>query len=166
LSRFLPAADRLEQLRREGAAYNGFNLIFSDGEQLAVHESVAGVGRLLGPGVYGLSNHLLDTPWPKVLNAKAALGAALTRLPDETALLELLRNEQQAHDAQLPRTGVSQDWERLLSSAFIRSATYGTRCSSIVLINQPGVVRFTEWTWDASGEPMGKQNFSFQAERL
>src|SRR5580658_4635764 len=78
----LPAQQRLQQLRASAANYNGFNLIFSDGEQLAVYESVAGEGRLLDPGVYGLSNHLLDTPWPKVQNAKSALSAALAGLPD------------------------------------------------------------------------------------
>jgi uncharacterized protein with NRDE domain len=160
----MSAAERLEQLQRQGAAYNGFNLIFGDAQQLAIYESVAGVGRLLDPGVYGLSNHLLDTPWPKVVSAKAALGAALTRLPDEKPLLELLRDEQQADDEHLPRTGVSQEWERMLSSAFIRAEGYGTRCSSIVLINHLGVVRFTEWTWSVSGELTGQVNFSFQRD--
>jgi uncharacterized protein with NRDE domain len=158
----LPAMPQLEQFRREGGAYNGFNLIFSDGEQLAVYESVEGKGRLLGPGVYGLSNHLLDTPWPKVVAAKAALGAALTRLPDEAALLTLLRDERQADDDQLPRTGVDVDWERLLSSAFIRTPDYGTRCSSILLMDRNGAVRFTEWTWDASGAPAGEVRFAFE----
>jgi uncharacterized protein with NRDE domain len=162
LATTLCAADQLQRLRREGAAYNGFNLIFSDGAQLAIHESVTGTGRLLQPGVYGLSNHLLDTPWPKLVNAKAALGAALTRLPDEKPLLELLRDEQPAHDAWLPRTGVSQEWERMLSSAFVRSDTYGTRCSNLVLMNQLGQIRFTEWTWNASGELQGEVKFSFQ----
>jgi len=132
----VPVALRLEQLAREAKAYNAFNLIFSDGEQLAVYESVEGKGRLLGPGVYGLSNHLLDTPWPKVVAAKAALGVALDRLPDERPLLGLLRNGRQAADDQLPRTGVSVDWERLLSSAFIRAPDYGTRCSTILLIDR------------------------------
>ena len=81
--RRLPAQRALQQLRSSAGNYNDFNLIFSDGEQLAVFESVAGEGRLLGPGVYGLSNHLLDTPWPKVQNAKSALSAALSHLPDE-----------------------------------------------------------------------------------
>jgi uncharacterized protein with NRDE domain len=164
LSAPLSAADQLQQLQREAAAYNGFNLIFSDGAQLAVYESVAGTGRLLEPGLYGLSNHLLDTPWPKVVNAKAALGAALTRLPDEAPLLELLRDQQRADDARLPRTGVSQEWERMLSSAFIRSDTYGTRCSNLVLMNQLGQIRFTEWTWDSAGELTGQVNFSYQRD--
>jgi len=116
-----------------------------------VFESITGNGHVLDPGLYGLSNHLLDTPWPKLRTAKSALSAAMTRLPDQQPLLELLRDEHQADDAQLPRTGVSLAWERLLSSAFIRSPDYGTRCSTILLIDRHGGVRFSEWSWDESG---------------
>ncbi|HEY3730046.1 MAG TPA: NRDE family protein [Steroidobacteraceae bacterium] len=151
----------LAQLARIAGRYNPFNLIFSDGEQLAVYESVAGAGRLLGPGVYALSNHLLDTPWPKVRAAKSALAAALTRLPDDAALLTLLRDERQAADGQLPRTGMSLEWERLLSSAFIRASTYGTRCSTILLQDRHGAARFSEWTWAASGELAGQIEHRF-----
>jgi uncharacterized protein with NRDE domain len=161
----MPAERRLQQLQREGSAYNGFNLIFNDGDQLAVFESVAGSGRLLAPGVYGLSNHLLDTPWPKVVTAKAALGTALTDLPDEQPLLGLLRDQRQADEAQLPRTGVSQAWEQLLSSAFICSETYGTRCSTVLMRDRQGRVRLTEWTWDAAGQPAGKVEFSFERDQ-
>ena len=159
----LPAQRRLQQLRASAGAYNGFNLMFSDGEQLAVFESVAGEGRLLGPGVYGLSNHLLDTPWPKVQNAKSALGAALARLPDQQPLLDLLRDERQADDALLPRTGVSLAWERLLSSAFICAPGYGTRCSSILSMDRHGRVRFCEWSWDESGQAAGEVEYCFES---
>jgi uncharacterized protein with NRDE domain len=162
LSSLLPLEQQLQQLRRSACNYNDFNLIFSDGERLAVFESVPGDGRILGPGVYALSNHLLDTPWPKVLAAKSALGAALARLPDERALLELLRDEHQADDAQLPRTGVSLDWERLLSSAFIRAPEYGTRCSSLVLLDRHGGVQFSEWTWNESGALAGQVEHQFE----
>ena len=151
LASSLPVELRLQQLRRTARNYNDFNLIFSDGERLAVFESVPGDGHVLDAGVYGLSNHLLDTPWPKLRTAKSALGAAMTRLPDQQPLLDLLRDERQADDAQLPRTGVSLEWERLLSSAFIRSPDYGTRCSTILLIDRHGAVRFSEWSWDESG---------------
>src|SRR5258708_26796211 len=56
------APDDLGGLQRVGPGYNGFNLIFSDGQSLAVHESVPRAGRVLTPGIYGLSNHFLDTP--------------------------------------------------------------------------------------------------------
>ena len=154
--------EQLQELHRIAPAYNDFNVLFSDDEQVAVYESAIDRGRVLEPGVYGLSNHLLDTPWPKVVSAKAALAAALTRLPDEDALLELLRDDRPADDHELPRTGLSLEWERLLSSAFIRSDEYGTRCSTIVLIDRVGEAQFTEWTWSASGALAGQSDFRFR----
>jgi uncharacterized protein with NRDE domain len=155
-------ADTLHRLHQVGPSYNGFNLLFCDGEKLAIYESMSGVGRELGPGVYGLSNHLLDTPWPKVQAAKSRLSAALSRLPDRRPALALLRDEQLAPDEHLPQTGMSQEWERLLSSAFIRSATYGTRCSTIVQVDRTGQVSFEEWTWDEAGHETAQAHFDFE----
>lgn len=161
LAQRLPAAQQLQELQRIAGDYNGFNVLFSDGAQAAVFESVVGRGRLLEPGVYGLSNHLLDTPWPKVITAKAALASALTQLPQEQALLELLRDDRPADDRELPRTGLTLEWERLLSSAFVRTPTYGTRCSTILLVDRQGGSRFTEWTWNAEGALSSQINYSF-----
>jgi len=157
-------ADGLAYLHDVGSAYSGFNLIFTDGKDLGVYESVPGQGRILGPGVYGLSNHLLDTPWPKVQNAKSDLRAALADVADEKSLLALLRDDRPAPDDQLPRTGVSQDWERLLSSAFVRAADYGTRCSTIVRIDRDGQASFDEWTWDAAGAEQGRAGLRFELQ--
>src|SRR5277367_6697575 len=123
-----PAA-RLAQLQADVPRYNGFNLLWAEGSSLRVYESVPGRTQTLLPGIYGLSNHLLDTPWPKVEQAKSRLATALDALPDEQGLLALLRDDAPAPDEKLPRTGVSLDWERLLSSAFINAPDYGTRCS-------------------------------------
>ncbi|HEX4023155.1 MAG TPA: NRDE family protein [Steroidobacteraceae bacterium] len=162
LSAPVPASERLQQLRRSSSRYNGFNLLFGDADSLAVYESIPRQGRLLDPGVYGLSNHLLDTPWPKVVGAKAALAAALTHLPDQQALLQLLRDEVRAQDTQVPRTGLSAEWERLLSSAFIRAPGYGTRCSTILLIDRDGRAHFSEWTWNEAGAPAGQVDYRFE----
>ena len=158
----VPASERLQQLQRTSSRYNGFNLLFGDADSLAVYESAERRGRPLGPGVYGLSNHLLDTPWPKVVGAKAALAAGLTHLPDQEALLRLLRDDVRADDAQLPRTGLSTEWERLLSSAFIRAPGYGTRCSTILLIDRGGQAHFSEWTWDEAGAAAGQVEYRFE----
>ncbi|TXG96579.1 MAG: NRDE family protein, partial [Zoogloea sp.] len=109
----------LARLTQEGPRYNGFNLLLSDGDSLGIYESESGSARHLEPGLYALSNHLLDTPWPKVLAGKSRLARALRALPDDTPLAELLRDDRPAADAELPRTGVSLAWERMLSSAFI-----------------------------------------------
>jgi uncharacterized protein with NRDE domain len=157
-------AEGLTYLRAVGGDYNGFNLIFSDGERLGIYESVRGSGRELGPGIYGLSNHLLDTPWPKVQNAKTRLEAALLGLTDTAPLLHLLRDDRPAPDAQLPRTGVSLEWERLLSSAFVRAPDYGTRCSTIIRIERRGRAYFDEWSWDSVGSDIGRTSLQFELE--
>jgi uncharacterized protein with NRDE domain len=158
-------AECLAYLRSVGAGYNGFNLIFSDGERLGIYESVRGVGRELTPGIYGLSNHLLDTPWPKVQNAKGRLQAALDDLTDTAPLLDLLRDDRPAPDALLPRTGVSLEWERLLSSAFVRAPDYGTRCSTIIRIEPKGRAYFDEWSWNSVGSNIGRVSLQFELER-
>jgi uncharacterized protein with NRDE domain len=157
-------AEGLAYLRDVGADYNGFNLIFSDGERLGIYESVRGAGRELEPGIYGLSNHLLDTPWPKVQNAKTRLESALLDLTDTAPLLDLLRDDRPASDAQLPQTGVSLEWERLLSSAFVRAPDYGTRCSTIIRIERRGRAYFEEWSWDSVGSDIGRISLLFELE--
>jgi len=153
----------LVHLAQVGADYQGFNIIFSDGEQLGIYESVRGVGRELGPGIYGLSNHLLDTPWPKVRNAKNQLEATLLDLTDDVRpILALLRDDRAAPDDQLPRTGVSLDWERLLSSAFVRAPDYGTRCSTIIRIDRHNRACFDEWSWDDKGAEIGRVSLTFE----
>jgi len=154
----------LEHLRGVSADYNGFSLLFSDGERLAIYESARGSGRVLGPGIYGLSNHLLDTPWPKVQTAKSRLSSALAHLDTTDAVLALLRDEAPAPDDQLPRTGVSLEWERLLSSAFVRAGDYGTRCSTIIRIDARGRAYFDEWSWDSVGAAGGNESRQFQLE--
>jgi uncharacterized protein with NRDE domain len=157
-------AEGLEYLRGVGARYNGFNLIFSDGERLGIYESVRGCGRELGPGIYGLSNHLLDTPWPKVQKAKSRLEAALVDLTDTAPLLALLRDDRPAPDAHLPQTGVSLEWERLLSSAFVKAPDYGTRCSTIIRIEREGRAYFEEWSWSPNGSDIGRTSLQFELE--
>jgi uncharacterized protein with NRDE domain len=157
-----PVPRILDHLRRVGPNHNAFNVIFSDGEYLGVYESTTGSGRELEPGIYGLSNHLLDTPWPKVRNAKSALSKALEELPDSRAALALLRDARPAPDELLPRTGLTQEWERLMSSAFIRADDYGTRCSTIISIDALRGASFEEWTWNPAGREQSKVSFEFQ----
>src|SRR5450631_385102 len=154
-------AEGLADLRKIGADYNGFNLIFSDGERLGVYDNVRGEGRELGPGIFGLSNHHLDTPWPKVTSAKSRLHDALRQGAETQSVLALLRDETPAPDTELPRTGVKLEMERLLSSAFIRSADYGTRSSTIISIDRSRQVGFDEWSWDGAGAETGRVNWRF-----
>jgi uncharacterized protein with NRDE domain len=157
-------AEGLAYLRDVADEYNAFNLIFSDGERLGIFESALRTGRELGPGVYGLSNHLLDTPWPKVQDGKSRLESALSGMTDTAPLLALLRDDRPASDERLPATGIGLEWERLLSSAFVRAPDYGTRCSTIIHIERPGRAHFDEWTWDPKGSDLGRVSVEFDLE--
>lgn len=145
-------AEQLQRVATVSRNYAGFNLLLGDGASLGIHESTTGAVRALPPGVYGLSNHVLDTPWPKVRLARDRFADALTQLPDDAMFLALLRDHIPAADNHLPETGVSRDWERWLSPAFIRAPGYGTRCSTLITQRKDGAVSFREWTWDADGE--------------
>jgi uncharacterized protein with NRDE domain len=164
LTASISVAEGLEHLSRVSGDFNGFTLFICDGTTLGVHESVGARGRELGPGVYGLSNHLLDSPWPKVTQAKSRLIEALGDAPNEEVLLASLRDERRADEDQLPVTGVGLERERQLSSAFIRSADYGTRSSTIVWVDRRGKVRFHEWRWDSAGLEIGQTLESFVIE--
>ena len=157
-----PTARGLKELARRGAQCNPFNMLCSDGDTLGAYESTTGQARVLEPGLYALSNHLLDTPWPKVTQAKSRLAAALDELPKAAAMLDLLRDAEPAPDDQLPRTGLSLELERMLSSAFIRGPDYGTRCSTILTQDADGAVSFAEWTWDQAGDLAGMARYHFQ----
>ena len=155
----LPAS--LAEVAQRGANCNPFNLIASDGQGLGVYASTTGETQTLQPGIYALSNHLLDTPWPKVQLAKSRLATALAALPDTSALLDLLRDDTPAADEHLPRTGISIEHERMLSSAFIRGEHHGTRSSTVVTIASDRGVTFSEWSWNPAGVLDGNVRFGF-----
>ncbi|MBM3391458.1 MAG: NRDE family protein [Betaproteobacteria bacterium] len=155
VSRFLTGAQRgpdyLAELEARADRYNGFNLIFGDARELWCFSNCGEGERRLEPGIYGLSNHLLDTPWPKVVQGKSALGAALQALPEVAPLFDLLCDDRIAPDEALPRTGVSLEWERLLSAAFIRMPGYGTRSSTVLVMDRQPRLRFVEQTYLPDG---------------
>lgn len=117
-----------------GAVYNGFNLIVGDLDSAWYCSNRGAPPRELAPGIYALSNHLLDTPWPKLARTKAAFTRVLqtAHQPDTEALLAALSDRSVAADNELPDTGISLERERFLSSAFIVGPTYGTRSSSVM----------------------------------
>jgi uncharacterized protein with NRDE domain len=150
---------------RSGTGCNPWNMLAGEpGGALYYHASATGETRELPPGLYLLSNHLLDTPWPKVLRARAGAASALAALPSEGALLALLGDRTLAPDALLPDTGVGLEWERQLSAIHIRMAGYGTRCSTLYTMAADGSGRLREWTWGPQGEPAGARDCRFMAE--
>lgn len=147
-----PAGDYAAQL--DYTQYSGFNLLLADGESLTYCSNRDGAARTLPPGVYGLSNHLLDSPWPKLLAARRRFSAALPQLPDTRAFFELLADQEIVPDQELPSTGVSLEWERLLSAIFVKSESYGTRASTVAWLRRDGVVTMHEESFGLGGQPL------------
>ncbi len=145
----------LDQVSSHSAQYSGFNLLVGDGLQLGYVNAHDVAPRLLEPGVYGLSNAGLDTPWPKLLKARDGLRAALQD-PQPPRLLELLADGAQVADAELPRTGVGLATERLLSSVFIASQNYGTRASTVLIVDAQGRRRLVERSFGPFGGHLGE----------
>jgi len=147
--------------RLDPGRYNGFNLLLCDGRRLVAFNNVTFERHELAPGIYGLSNALLDTPWPKVGAGKTALEAALAHLPAEHGLWVLLGDDRTYPDAELPATGIPLEWERLLSAAFVRAADYGTRSSTVLILSAGGVATFDEQSWLPNGVPGERRRYRF-----
>ena len=136
------------------AAYSGFNLLLSDGESLHYASNRGPQAQSLAPGVYGLSNHLLDSPWPKLIAARQRFSEALQSLPASQAFFDILRDDEIVPDDQLPNTGVPLEWERRLSAIFVRSPDYGTRASTLVAVNAKKSLFFEERSFGPNGQPL------------
>ncbi len=116
--------------------YNGFNLVLGDRTRLFWYSNRGGEdernGKELAPGIYGISNSLLDAPWPKVVRTKAQFASLLCQGAPEDAYFEMLADTTRASDLRLPDTGIAIDLERVLSAVCIETAGYGTRTSTVV----------------------------------
>jgi uncharacterized protein with NRDE domain len=132
----LPAPAYLERIAPRAGEFNGFNLVLGDREGLYWFSNRGGAdprnGKALEPGIYGISNGLLDDPWPKVLRTKAQFASLLCQGAPEEAYFEMLADTTRAPDMRLPETGVPLDMERVLSAVCINSPGYGTRTSTVV----------------------------------
>ncbi|MGB6449624.1 MAG: NRDE family protein [Steroidobacteraceae bacterium] len=154
------AREFLAALAPAAEQYSGFNLLLTDDDGLWYASNRATpFARALPPGVYGLSNHLLDTPWPKLQRARRAFQTWLdaSPVPGADGLLALLgdRTPAEAHE-RLPETGLSPEWERVLSSTFVLHPQYGTRCSTVVMLEPGGAILVRERRYDAAGAVSGE----------
>lgn len=140
------------QLEQDAQLYNGFNLIYGElPDRLYYFSNRSGQPpRLLEPGVYALSNHLLDTDWPKVVRGKQEFERIISSPNSEleSRLFELLADTRKAREDELPDTGIDKHLEHLLSSIFIQSERYGTRCSTVLTVNARRQLGFSELTYD------------------
>lgn len=154
----------LQQLLPEADSYNGFNLLLGDKNGLYHMHNQEKEIHSIEPGVHGLSNASLNTPWTKVTRAKERLAKIISQPEfEKEALFKLLLDEDKAPEETLPATGLSQEMEKAVSSIFIKTENYGSRCSTLLLIDKDGVVDFTERRFKpGTTELEGEQHFNFE----
>jgi len=140
-------------LQETGSSYNGYNILLGEKENLYYQSNRNEAPQKLATGIYGLSNHLLNTPWPKVEKGKAALAKSLQKPElDLESLFSLLKNKHKAPDEKLPDTGIPFEWEKALSAMFIEMPGYGTRVSTVLLQTYSGEIYVEERAYHPVGE--------------
>jgi uncharacterized protein with NRDE domain len=153
----------VEEQRRE---YRGYSLIAGKPDQLYFYSNRSDGITAIAPGVHGLSNRLLNEPWPKVQRGVAVLTRLLGAEEDEIVqtLFDLLADHSAAPDHLLPSTGITLERERALSAAFIAGETYGTRASTVLLVGAAGEARLCEHTYGPQGVPLDRREVRFQLD--
>ncbi|KAF1086722.1 hypothetical protein SPSYN_00441 [Sporotomaculum syntrophicum] len=144
LIKSIPPLAYLQNVHVQRSAYDPFNLIVGTPHELYYYSNMENQIRLLQPGVYGLSNALLDTPWFKVTKAKERLICLLATDFSVQQLFDILADREVTPDEQLPRTGLTLEKERALSSIYVDISNYGTQFQTVILIRTGGEVQFYE----------------------
>jgi len=152
----------LEELQAKSPEYNGFNLILGDMDKLWYYSSRQNKILPIAPGVHGLSNDSLDTSWPKVVKGKQILEQQVLSQPGISLapIFSFLEDTEMAPDHQLPDTGIGIEYERVLSSIFIKSPEYGTRSSTVLLVDKDNRVTFAERCF----APPSEKKYRFRIE--
>ena len=165
------AREYLDALGPRAARYGGFNLLLADEQSLWYGSNrTEPFARSLEPGVYGLSNHSLDTPWPKLIRVRASFERWLAASPDAvdeaSALLEMLADRRTADAVTEPaQAGSPASWEQALSAPFVEHPQFGTRCSTVVLLEPSGALRMSERRFDRLGRQAGQSEYRLAAQQ-
>ena len=157
------ALQYLNSIKPDAQKYNGFNLLLGDAEGLYHMLNEEGTINPVEPGIHGLSNASLDTPWMKLTKAKKELGEIISDKDlNKEVLFDLLLDEQKAPEQELPSTGLEPEMEKAVSSIFIKTENYGSRCSTLLLIDKAGNIDFTERRFiPGTTNIKGEQHFNF-----
>jgi uncharacterized protein with NRDE domain len=166
LGRITPDRYR-EDLRTRAGRFNGFSLLFGDENHLSCYSNRGEVAPRIQPGIHGLSNHLLDTPWPKVVRGKEMLGRILESegKPSVEEIFSLLADRREPLREPPSETEITPERERRYSRLFITGSGYGTRSSTLVMFDRDSVVTFIERTFSGSPDKWSSVSFSFEIER-
>lgn len=142
----IPADQYSLELKKQALEYNGFNLLYGTRNDVYCYSNISFECIKVRPGIHGLSNRFLDSPWPKVQKGKKELSRIIQAGISKEKLFELLKDTTPPPDRELPHTGVGLEWERILSPLFIDSRGYGTRSSTVMTIDRAGRFEVTERT--------------------
>ncbi|MCC1495999.1 NRDE family protein [Alcanivorax sp. 1008] len=154
----LAPLEYLQGLQADQHEYGGFNLLVSNGRELAWMSNRGAEPQLVAPGIHALSNGQLDTDWPKAQRGQALLRQVVangTGAVEPERLLQILEDDSLPDDDALPDTGVGLEMERLVAPIFIQSAAYGTRASTAVIQHADGRFDFAEQRWQPGGGRAG-----------
>lgn len=144
----------LNVLEHSKDEYNGYNLLFGHWDNLYVYNNHDNQAHQLTPGFYGLSNANLNSPWPKINKGVKDLEDYCKNPGDlkDKVFFELMQNDTLAEDHLVQKTGAPEEWEKQLSSIFIRTPKYGTRASTLVLVDQSHKMHWHEKVYDQTGK--------------
>ena len=159
------AQDYLTDINSSGIKYNGFNLVVGDVNQLWCYSNKKQDIVKITPGIHVISNHLMDTPWPKTEKIRNGLLALCEQgfMLEPEDIFRLLHDTRRPADEDLPDTGVGLAWERILSSVFVASEAYGTRSSAVILVDNDNRLTFLERTFDPGKDiTTGKYTRTFE----
>lgn len=155
----LDADSYIEKIKLHSNSYNGFNILLGKGSDILHFSNENDMVSKISPGIHGVSNALLDTSWPKLNAAKEDLKqVTLNEDFDTEDLFRLLKNDAKAPDENLPSTGIPYEWEKAISSVFIKTENYGTLCSTLLLIDHHGKAEFIERRYDVQTSNIIEEN--------
>ncbi len=148
-----------------GKNYNGFNLLFGNFDNLFFFSNYWNAIQKIENGIHGLSNHLLDTNWFKVVKSKNIFEQTIKKENFSSEdIFEILSDTSLSPDDELPDTGLDYEKEKMISSIFIKTPEYGTRCSTVITVDKNNFVNFNERTFSQSSENYSEAKFQFQIE--
>tara|TARA_R100001143_G_scaffold58746_1_gene56828 strand:- start:39468 stop:40256 length:789 start_codon:yes stop_codon:yes gene_type:complete len=144
----LSTKEKLSDMAPDFSKYNGFNLIAGTVDDLYYGSNHDHSFQKIKPGLYGISNASLNTPWPKTNSALENFSTVLNNgQPDSNEIFDLLSDTNRYPKEMLPKTGLSPEMEKAVSSVFILTEDYGTRSSALLFFDKSGNVKFTEKTY-------------------
>ena len=161
-----PKDEFLKTVQENAHHYTGFNFLAGDMNELYYYSNINDELIQLKPGIYGLCNKFLDSPWPKLLKAKQAIAKALNNqnAAEPETLLHIMQDSEQASEHLLPDTGIGKTLEALLSSIFISSPNYGTRNTSVLFFDKSNRVNWHEQTYGPNGIHETFKHFTIEFE--